>query len=293
MKIHAECIPCLLRRVLFETNLSTTDKNLQTTIMKTACGILSRIYNPNRSSAEIATVVHSKVYTLLGDEDPYKKLKDQSNKTALTLLPKVERLIDESNDPLKTSILCSIIGNTLDFGIEGGSTHPKLLEENFDSMLKEGLGYDDTDTLKDLLLESSEILFFADNCGEIVFDKLLLQEIKEFNPKLHITLVVKGEPILSDATMEDAEKIGFREVVDEILTTGCFAVGVNFSCIPDELSNHLKNCDLIICKGMANYESFSETSYRPIIYLLRTKCKPIASSMGLPRGINAVKAFLT
>ena len=82
-----------------------------------------------------------------------------------------------------------------------------------------------------------------------------------------------------------------QEVVDEILTTGCFAIGVDFTQVPPSVVHALKRTEIIICKGMANYESFSETAYRPIAYLLRTKCTAIARSMQLPVNINAIKVY--
>ena len=85
--------------------------------------------------------------------------------------------------------------------------------------------------------------------------------------------------------------MNFDEYVDEILTTGCFAIGLDFEKIPKELEKALEKADLIICKGMANYEAFSETDYRPIAFLLRTKCTAIANSMGLPMNINVVKLY--
>jgi damage-control phosphatase, subfamily I len=104
-----------------------------------------------------------------------------------------------------------------------------------------------------------------------------------------VTVVVKGEPILSDATMKDAQDIRLHEVVDELLTTGCFAVGVDFVKLPSKVKNALDQADIIIAKGMANYESFSETDYRPVAYLLRTKCNAIARSMHLPKNISAIQ----
>jgi uncharacterized protein with ATP-grasp and redox domains len=153
------------------------------------------------------------------------------------------------------------------------------------------LGYDDTDDLKKLLIESKKVVLFTDNCGEIVFDKILCRELKKFNPNIFLTLVVKGEPIISDATLEDIKDLNFEEVTDEILTTGCFAIGLDFDKLPTALKKVLDEVDLIICKGMANYEAFSETDYAPVAYLLRTKCNPIASSMKLPQNISAVKLY--
>jgi uncharacterized protein with ATP-grasp and redox domains len=292
MKIHTECVPCLIKRIIFEVEHSTKDKDVKNKSIQNACRVLSEEFYLNNCSATIATKVHKIVYKTLGDKDPYRNLKKQSNKVAESLVPKVEEFISSSDDPLRIIIICSIVGNMMDFGIEGASSHPEFLTDIFEELFVDDLGYDDTDDLKKLLLESKKVLLFTDNCGEIVFDKILCRELKKFNPNIFLTLVVKGEPIISDATLEDIKDLNFEEVTDEILTTGCFAIGLDFDKLPVELKEALDQADLIICKGMANYEAFSETDYHPIAYLLRTKCNPIASSMKLPKNISAVKLFI-
>lgn len=291
MKIHSECVPCLIRRVMFEAEYSTKDKQVKKKVVQNACRLLGEIYDPDECSAAIATRVHKLVYETLGDDDPYSDLKSQSNKIALSLVPRVEKLVRESGDPLRTSILCSIIGNMMDFGIRGGSSNPDDLKDIFNKLFEENLGHDDSGKVKNILKKSKNVVLFTDNCGEVVFDKILCREIKKFNPNVFLTLVVKGVPVLSDATMDEAVELGFDEVVDEILTTGCFAVGMDLQKIPVDLEKTLEKADLIICKGMANYEVFSEKDYRPIVYFLRTKCHPIANSMGLSVDISAVKLY--
>lgn len=291
MKIQTECVPCLLKRILFETELSTKDKKRQTQALRIACKMLAGLYNPEECSATIATRVHKSVYEALGDKDPYASLKQTSNVVALSLVPKIEGLIKTSTDSLRTSIVCAIVGNIMDFGIEGSSTHPRILKDVFDTLYAEGLGYDDYSRLRELVKHASRLVLFTDNCGEIVFDKILCRELKKFNPRLHITAVVKGESVLSDATLKDAQIVQLHEVVDEVFTTGCFAVGVDVQHLPREVTTALKRADLIISKGMANYESLSETRFTPIAYLLRTKCTAIANSMKLPRNISAIKVY--
>jgi uncharacterized protein with ATP-grasp and redox domains len=291
MKIQTECVSCLIKRIVFEAEQSTKDKEIIKKTVRKTCQAMADLYDPNVCSASIATKIHRIAYDTLADEDPYKDLKKQSNKIAKTLVPRVEELLSVSDDPLRMSMLCSIVGNMMDFGIRGGSKDPKNLIDIFEEIVSDDLGYDDTDDVKKILSKSKNVILFTDNCGEIVFDKILCRELKHFNPDLFLTLVVKGEKILSDATTEDAKELGMHEVVDEILTTGCFAVGVDFEKLPKDVKKRLENSDLIICKGMANYEAFSETNYHPIVYLLRTKCFPIANSMGLPVDICAVKLY--
>ena len=276
---------------MFEAEQSTQDKKLYTKVLRNACKILAEQYDPETCSATLATQLHKIAYETLGDKDPYASLKHTSNTVALALVPKVESLIKESKDPLKTSMLCSIIGNTMDFGIDGSSMHPTMLGKIFDTLYEDGFGYDDYPAIKKIVRSARRIVFFTDNCGEIVFDKILCRELKRRTPALHLTVVVKGEPVLSDATLQDTQEMQLNEEVDEIFTTGCFAVGVDFQRLPSKVTTAIQHADLIICKGMANYESFSETTYRPVVYLLRTKCTAIAHSMGLPLQVNAMKLY--
>ncbi|MCK4365184.1 MAG: DUF89 family protein [Thermoplasmatales archaeon] len=291
MKIQPECVPCLLKRITFEAEQSTKDKKLRVKTVQKACKLLADLYDPNVCSASIATKVHKIAYETLGDNDPYKDLKKASNKIAHSLVPRVEHLIKGSDDPLRIAMLCSIIGNLMDFGISGASGNPECLGEIFEETFVEDLKHDDTKDIKEILAKSKRVVLFTDNCGEIVFDRVLCKELKNFNSDIFLTVCVKGEPIISDATMDDAEELEFDEVCDEILTTGVFAIGLDFEKLPSILKKSLDEADLIICKGMANYEAFSETDYRPVAYLLRTKCTAIANSMDLPLNINAVKLY--
>ena len=291
MKIQTECVPCLLKRILFEIELSTDDKELQNKTIKKACTLLAELYDPNICSVDIATKVHKLVYETLSEKDPYKKLKIESNKAAKKLIPRVEELINVCEDPLRMSMLCSIVGNMMDFGIEGASNSPKKLFDIFEETVSDDLGYDDYDRIKNILKDAKNVLLFADNCGEIVFDKILCSELKKFKPDIFLTVVIKGENILSDATMDDALEISLDKEVDQILTTGCFAVGIDFEKLPLDVKKLLDKVDIILSKGMGNYEAFSETTYKPIAYLLRTKCGAIANSMGVTRNINVIKLY--
>jgi len=287
MRMKPRCIPCLLNRVIFEMELSGATPERQEDIMKEAAHKLLESYGSDKSSAQIATRVHKTVYDMLGNPDPYKELKEQSNEVAKKILPKAEQYINKSKDKLESAILCSIIGNSIDFGIAGSISSPEKLEKDFDEEVSKGLQHNDLEEVKKYL--KGEVLYFTDNCGEIVFDKIVCRELKKYD--IHLTLVVKGAPILTDATYEDAMALNFSDVVDEIMTTESFAVGIDFDNISEKLKNKINYTSLIICKGMANYEAFSETSYKPIAYFLKVKCKSIAEDMGLPLEANAIKLY--
>ncbi|MBA3044575.1 DUF89 family protein, partial [archaeon] len=196
--------------------------------------------------------------------------------------------INDSKDKLRAAVICAIVGNVFDFGIKSSIAAPEKLGDNFEKMCENGLDVDDTEKIRKYLKKNSRVLFFTDNCGEIVFDKLLCREIKKFG--VHLTVVVRESPIMNDATVEDAEKLGFEDAADEIMLSSN-AVGIDFNEISDDLKKRIENADLIICKGMGMYEAFCEKKYRPVVHLLRTKCMPVADDMGLPENISVAKMY--
>jgi len=287
VRVSPQCVPCLLRRAIYETEL--VDPARVPEVISAACRVFSRRFRRDRVSARLATEVHREVYRILGSRDPYREMKRRSNRVARRLLPEAERMVGRSADPLRSSILCSIAGNMLDFGIRTDIRRPEELAWKFAGIVRGGLAIDDTRRLRPYLKGGPEVLYFADNCGEIVLDILVFRELRKLGAR--VTLVVKGEPILTDATMEDVETLGLRKEVDAVLDTGAFAVGVDFDRIPARLRKGLHSCDLIISKGMANFESFSGTMWRPIIHLMRTKCAPVSSAAGAPEDVSIAKLW--
>jgi len=287
MKMSPECVPCLIRRVLFETAEVDPSRSVET--VKFASVALGRLFEEDVCSAVVATEVHRGVYRMLGDDDPYQKLKAKSNEVALELYPSAERFVSRSKDKLKASFLCAVVGNVLDFGIGTGFDHPAKLKKEFKNLLDEGLGHDDTPKVRKLLKKDAKVAYLLDNCGEVVFDRLVLRQLKSMG--VRVTLVVKEEPILTDATMKDIRGLGFEGLVERIVESPGFAVGVDLPSMDGGFGDMLRDQDLVIAKGMANFESLSETDLAPVAYLLRTKCAPVADSMGLEKDINAVKLF--
>lgn len=285
MDMRPECVPCLIRRVVFETEEISSERVVETT--KEAARILGEQFGSGVCSAHVATVVHREVYRLLGTDDPYKDLKRRSNEVVLGLYPEAERFVEESDDGLWAALLCAVVGNVLDFGIGTEFDGPELLQDRFRHLLAEGLGHDDTQAIREMLERAEDVVYLADNCGEIVLDRLALKEIASFG--VRVTLVVKGEPILTDATMEDIAGLGMEDIVDEIIESPGFAVGIGVDALAGDFGGRLRKADLIVAKGMANYEALSATDIGPVAYLLRTKCSPVAESIGLAKDINVAK----
>lgn len=283
MKIHPRCAPCLLSRVQFEAELSTKDIALQKKAVLAGIEVLRRYLADGAPATHLSTKIHREAYRVLGDIDPYNEKKQHSNEAALKLLPFVSDFVSEK-DSFRRAVLVSIIGNSFDFGVLGFDADKATGKETVMNQIKHGLDVDDSDMMRSML---RDVVYLADNCGEIVFDTLLLEEIKKLGGR--ITLVVRGAPILNDVTMKEVKELGIDKMVDRVLTTGSNAIGLCLKEAPQELVVALRGASLIISKGMANYETMSEYDFKPIAYLLKTKCESVAEAMGLRKNMSVAR----
>ncbi len=285
MRFSAECVPCLLNRVLYEVNLVAPDKAEKA--MAASLEILDEKYAKRMNSALLATEVHRAVYAIAGSKDPYEKLKVTSDEVALGIFPRAEALVDQAKDRLEAAALCSVAGNVIDFGIEASVETPEQLAKQFQFIVAEGFAVNDLQKAKKKLVKAKKVLYLLDNCGESVLDRLLAREIRAMGPK--VIGVVKGKPILTDVTMEDALRVGLDKEFDGLLSTGQFAVGLNPVKAGTKLRRELGTVDVIISKGMANFEALGERQLPPTLYLMRAKCRPVAAAIGAKRNDNVAR----
>lgn len=288
MKLSSECVPCLLRRVAYEVELCAPDRVMDA--IAECSKVATSGIRDGMSSVEFATMIHRCAYDIIGDADPYRDLKKRSNDIALALYPEGEKFMRRSKEPMRAAMVVSIIGNVLDFGIAGSIGTPESLRNKFKSLLSEPLGCDDSALIERLMKGAKEILFLADNCGEIVFDRLLLESIRS-RTKARIVLVIKGEPILTDATRRDIEGLGIEKLVDDILETEGVAVGLDLwtKGRNSSLAMRMRKADLVISKGMANFEALSERRWKAIAYLLRSKCDTVSKALHVGKDLSVIK----
>lgn len=288
MKMNPRCTYCLLSRVHFQSKLSTDDEELISRVMHECLNVMSENYSPDVVSTSVATKVHRKCYEVLKDNDPYSVTKKLSNEAAKRVLPFAREKIYEGNpeapELFRRAVLASVIGNYFDFGILGFDASEDRFEEVFKEHFEHGLDVDDTSRMFGML---QDVVYLTDNCGEILFDMIMFEVIKKLGGK--ITLVVRGGPILTDATLDDVREFEIDRKVDKVLTTGSNAIGLCIEEAPEELLSAMKDASLIISKGMANYETLSEHNFGPIAYLLRTKCECVAEDMGLAQNLSVAK----
>ena len=288
MKMHPRCTYCLLSRVHFQSRLSTDDEEIISRTIKECLGVLNIYYSPEAVSASVATKVHRKCYEVLEDNDPYAVTKKLINQAAMKVLPVAKEKIYENSpdngEVFRRAVLASVVANYFDFGIMGFDASESKFEAEFLKYFAHGLDVDDTSKMLGLL---QDVVYIADNCGEILFDIIVFEIIKKLGGK--ITLVVRGGPILTDVTLEEVKEFEIDAKVDKVMTTGSNSVGILMEEAPAELIKVMKDSTLIISKGMANYETLSEHNFGPIAYMLLTKCECVAEDLGLKPGLIVAK----
>jgi uncharacterized protein with ATP-grasp and redox domains len=282
MKVGSRCGYCLLHRGYNMIKLSTDNEDTR----KEAIIGLLRLMGENFNEKTVPSVLGAErgrvIAAITGCQDPYKERKKEENLRALEHLPILEKIIDNTPRTEKLRIACKIacLGNVIDYDVPGNNADI----ENALKFLENPLYIDDTDKLKFLIKPGINLLFLTDNAGEIALDTLLVKELTRLGA--HVTVAVKdGPPSLNDALMEDAIMVGMDKVANRLITTGAKAIGIRLDESPKWFLDIYNSTEIILAKGMANWETMSETPAPcSTMYLFRTKCEPVAKSVAAPEG---------
>ncbi|MDK2806589.1 MAG: damage-control phosphatase, subfamily [Thermoanaerobacterium sp.] len=278
MKLYLECIPCFLKQTLFATK--DQEEEIRATILKKVVKFLYEV-NWDISHDEIV----NEIYNLIREEtkivDPYKDIKKESNNTVLKLYPLLKSqlsTISNKRERLYTAAKLSIAGNIIDFGPSSDFD----LDKTINDVLNKKLAIDDFDILFNKILTHNNLLFFADNAGEIVFDKIFIEEMINVRKKpfSRIAFVVKGGPIINDAMLDDVYETGinkFPNIIFYKLGNGVKGTGPNRK--DKEVKDWIKNHDIVISKGQGNYEGLSEN--KNVFFMLISKCPVISKDLNV------------
>jgi len=278
MKTYLECIPCFLNQALRAMDLTKQNPKIKREVITKIMRILSKS-KLDKNPPEYAKIVYNLIEKETGNFDSYKTIKKRDNQNALKLLPNLRKIIKNSREPLLIAMKIAIAGNIMDF-----AAHPNYdVKETIKKVIKQNFAIDNYNTFKKDIQKSKSIVYIGDNAGEIILDRLLIEQIREIN-KNKIYFFVKGKPILNDATIEDAKKAGIDKISNiEIkkISTGFPNVGIERGS--KEFISFLKNQDITISKGQGNYESLSEIKAN-IYFLLIAKCSVIAKDLRIKTG---------
>jgi len=270
MKARLECIPCLLKQSLNATKVVTDDPVVQEKVLRSVMRTLLDApvdYVP----PEIARTIYSIVDDLTGCYDPYKSLKMEYNRIAMDMYPDLKDIVANSDDRLFTAVKLAIAGNIIDFG----ANIQFDVEETIEDMLTKKFAINDYPLFVESLEDSENILYLADNAGEVGFDRILIEEIMDY---ANVVYAVKKKPIINDATIDDAIFCGIDSIA-RIVTTSDTPGTILKRCDPEFVAIY-QSADMIISKGQGNYETLSEEAGN-IFFLLLAKCPVIADDLGV------------
>lgn len=275
MKTNIDCLPCLMRQALQTAKICTDSLEVQGKVLKSVAALIADC-DLETTPPELAGQVYERIKSITGVEDPYAGKKTESNQIALSVLSSLRDEIEEKNDAeaAELAIRFAIAGNIIDYGAYQDFDFFAVLQKCRDVQFTIDHTAQLLATIENLP-KGSEILYLADNCGEIVFDTLLVERL--FAKGFKITVAVKEGPIINDALIADAYTAGLDKYA-KIIANGTRCPGTVLELASEDFLSHFNTADMIISKGQGNFESLSEEN-RDIFFLLTVKCAAAAKHM--------------
>lgn len=277
MKTYLDCYPCFLRQALDAARYAGADDDRQLAILDLVLDTL-RSLDPASTPPEIGDAIHRIVRQETGGRDPYARAKEEATQQALALYPRLKTLVAGASDPLQVAVRLAIAGNIIDMA--PNSSYDLLA--TVERVLDQPFAVDDSHAFARALSSTDALLYLADNAGETVFDRVLIESLD-----VPVTYAVKGGPVLNDATLDDAISAGL-DTVAEVVSTGSDAPGTVLRLCSAEFRRRYDEAQVIVAKGQANYETLSGEGER-LFFLLQTKCHVIAEDVGAPQGSIVLK----
>ncbi len=274
LNIDLACVECIInqsRRVGDTLGVDTKTKEALVAQAK----LMSGSFDFKKTPPEVATPVYEAMTAILKTDDIYREIKERSTKMALSFLPYLRDVLQSSEDLFLSATKMAVAGNVIDLASEVSFS----LDEELEKIFCTDFAIDDTRKLRQLLQEANDVVVLGDNAGEHLFDKLYIETLQKLFPHITFRYFVRTKPIINDVTLKEAREIDFDEVC-EVIDSGVDMPGFVYEIASKEAKNLFDDADVIISKGMGNYECLSPSHKSPIAFLLKVKCNVVANSLG-------------
>lgn len=281
MKAQIECFGCNIRQAQEAAAVVCPERDFLWRVSQKLCMVYAHA-DPNWTPAYMTSLAHKIAREMTGVDDIYAQHKKHYNQLALKLYPELQRFVGEGDGALERAVRVAIVGNIIDLGVYREIEAAQILDQLYHVQW----GLCDFALFEDDVRKAKTIVYVGDNAGEIVFDKILLRELKKIGVR-EIFFVVKGGPVSNDALLADFWEVGLNDFA-QVLTTGKDECGVVPEEGPLELQEVWKRADLVISKGQGNFESLSGRKEK-IYFLLKAKCVPVAREFGVEQGALILK----
>lgn len=279
MNTHLDCIPCFLRQSLEAARQVTGDALVQEQIVRDVLRMTAEL-DFRQSPPLVGQAIRRRMREMTGVKDPYQEAKSRFNRLAMDALPDLTATVRRAPDSLLAAAKLAIAANAIDMSVAAALTNAEILEALHGST--DAPFHGDGEAFGKAVAGATDILYLADNAGEIAVDRLLVEQL---GPK-RVTLAVRGAPVLNDATLSDAYEVGMHELV-EVIDNGSDGAGTILTDCSVPFQQRFTRADLIIAKGQGNFETLSGVDGN-IFFLFKVKCPVIARHVGLPLGAHAL-----
>lgn len=279
MNTSLDCVPCLFRQTLDAVRRHSDDSDFHERVLREVAGWVHTL-DLKQPSPLVAQRLHRFLRERTGIKDPYAEDKRRDNALALTLIPELRERLARSDDAFRLALRLAIAGNQIDLGPKNFMSVEDVLDAVRSVETQPFVG--DVQAFQRHAERVSHILYLADNAGEIVVDRLLIEALSPDK----VTVVVRGQPVINDATMEDAEAAGLTEICT-VISNGTDVPGTALELCTPEVQGLFETADIVISKGQGNYETLSENP-REIYFLFKVKCPVIGEDIGHPVGTQVL-----
>lgn len=273
MNITTQCVECIVGQIDKATKLLNLDKHLSEEIMSEV-NKRSTKFNFNETPPFVAKDVYELLAIKSKLKDPLENLKQDSIKKATTYLPFVEEKVLNSEDKLFTAIKTAVAGNVIDFA----TTKEFCLDNEINNIFETDFSINDYEVFKNELEKTNRLIILADNAGENVFDKVLIKTIKSLYPNLEIIYATRGKAIINDITTKEAIQIGIDKYC-KVISTGVDTPGLEKKRASAEFLKLFDETELILSKGMGNFECLESYNDKRIFFLFKIKCEVVANKV--------------
>lgn len=279
LHINAYCMECMFTKQLkYSRTADGKDEAKRTEFLKELSKVLAE--SDGTISSTRVTVATERIYEkFYGRNMQVEDCRWLFNRTMLEAEGEIEAAIAAADDPLLMAIKYSLAANYIDTGTVANISRAKLMDLLHEAADK-ALDENEYKCFLEELSTAKNVLYLTDNSGEIVADKLVMRRIKERFPGVRVTAMVRGLPTLNDATREDAEFVGLTKEV-RIIDNGTDIPGTEYELLPEDVKKEFLEADVIISKGMGNFESLFGRNFN-VYFLLLCKCEWFGKFLGLP-----------
>jgi hypothetical protein len=276
LKTTLDCLPCLLGQALNGARLAAPDDpEAHKAAVLSWAGAFPEM-DLHRSPPDLAGDLYGMLTEATGSADPFAEQKSEANRRALEAWPRLSEMVAGADDPLEAALMLSVIGNYADHGAPHQADFMAAVEDE----CGQSLAGPELDALRETARAGGMVLIIGDNCGEIVFDKLMVRELQELGAR--VTYAVRGRPVLNDATLDDAREVGMDELC-EVVSSGVDSPGTVLSRCSREFRRLLGEAGAVVSKGQGNYEGLVG-ELPGVFFAFKVKCAAVARHVGREQG---------